>query len=176
MNSEDNLRIKEFKGVLEDSVLNASQVFVVAHDNPDLDAIASALGIYYIVRSKFKKPCYIIVNDQADKLEPGVKKVIDKEKGIIPFINLKKYLELKGDNDLLVTTDVNKVNRVSVGEHLANFNDVVLIDHHGEDEHTISTDKKFITCGVSSASEIVTKLFGEFRSSIEESLATYLLA
>jgi len=41
---------------------------------------------------------------------------------------------------------------------------------------TINTDKKFITLGVSSASEIVTKLFCEFKMNIEEKLATYLLA
>lgn len=147
MNTEDNAKIKEFKGTVECSVLNAEQVFVVAHDNPDLDAIASALGIYYLVKTKFKKPCYIIVNDQSDKLEAGVKKVIDKEKNVIPFINVKKYLELKGDNDLLVTTDVNKVNRVSVGEHVGEFKDIILIDHHGEDEHTIFAEKNLLLVG-----------------------------
>jgi len=176
MNTEDNQRIKGFKTVLEQAILDSEQVFVVAHDNPDLDAIASAIGVYFIVKSKFKKPCYIVINDQMEHIEAGVKKVIDKEKGNIPFITLKKYLELKSEKDLLITTDVNKKNRICLEDNLSDFNDIILIDHHGEDVHTIETGKKFITCGVSSASEIITKLFCEFRANIDENLATYLLA
>lgn len=176
MNTEDNQRIKGFKSVLEDAIINAEQIFVVAHDNPDLDAIASSIGIYFLVKSKFKKPCYIIINDSMENIEAGVKKIIDKEKGNIQFITQKKYIELKGENDLLITTDVNKKNRISVTENLDDFSDIVLIDHHGEDCYTIPAEKKFITCGVSSTSEIITKLFCEFRSNIDEKLATYLLA
>lgn len=176
MNTEDNQRIKGFKSVLEKSIQDASQVFVVAHNNPDLDAIGSAIGLYLLVKNKFKKDCYIIVNDPSEKLEAGVKKVMDKEKGRIPIITLRKYLELKGDNDLLITTDVNKKNRISVTEHLDDFKDIILIDHHGEDGFTIPTDKKFITSGVSSASEIVTRLCCEFRNTIDENTATYLLS
>lgn len=41
---------------------------------------------------------------------------------------------------------------------------------------TVDTDKKFITIGFSSSSEIITKLFCEFRYNITSDLATYLLA
>jgi len=176
MNQEDSLKLKKFKSTLEETIINSEQVFVVTHINPDLDAIASAMGIYYIVKMKLKKNCYIIVNDNNNLLESGVKKIIEQEKHRIPFITLKKYLELKSENDILITTDVNKTDRISLAEVLDNFKDIVLIDHHGENNMTINTDKKFITLGVSSASEIVTKLFCEFRMNIEEKLATYLLA
>lgn len=176
MNTEDNQRIKDFKSILEQAILDSNQVFVVAHDNPDLDAIASAIGVYFIVKTKFKKDCFIVINDSLEHIEAGVKKVIDKEKCKIPFINLKKYHELKGEKDLLVTTDVNKKNRVSLTDCLNEFSNIVLIDHHSEDDYTIDSDKKFITCGVSSASEIITKLFCEFKVNIDENLATYLLA
>ena len=176
MNTEDNQRIKDFKSILEQAILDSNQVFVVAHDNPDLDAIASAIGVYFIVKTKFKKDCFIVINDSLEHIEAGVKKVIDKEKCKIPFINLKKYHELKGEKDLLVTTDVNKKNRVSLIDCLNEFSNIVLIDHHSEDDYTIDSDKKFITCGVSSASEIITKLFCEFKVNIDENLATYLLA
>lgn len=176
MNVEDNQRIKGFKTTLEESINAASQIFIVAHDNPDLDAIASSIGLYYLCGGKFKKPCYIVINDPAERLEAGVKKIIDREKGNVPFITLKKYLELKGDNDLLITTDVNKKNRICLGKDLPNFKDIVLIDHHGEDGFTIETDKKFITCGVSSASEIVSRLLCAFRVTLDENIANYLLA
>lgn len=175
MNADDNQRIKGFKTTLEESILNASQIFIVAHDGLDLDAIASAIGLYYIC-TKFKKTCYIVINDPVERLEAGVKKVIDKEKGNIPFITTRKYLELQGDNDLLITTDVNKKNRICLRENLKDFKDIVLIDHHGEDGFTIETSKKFISCGVSSASEIVTRLLCAFRVTIDENLANYLLA
>jgi len=176
MNREDSAKLKIFKSTLEESINNAEQVFVVAHNNPDLDAIASAIGIYFIVKMKLKKDCFIIINDKNIELEAGVKKIIESEKERIPFITTKKYLELKGDNDVLITTDVNKTNRISLTDVIDNFKDIILIDHHGEDHLTIPTDKKFITIDVSSASEIITKLFCEFRMNIDEKLATYLLA
>lgn len=175
MNLEDNLKLKEFRGVLEQSIVGSFKVFIVAHDNPDLDAIASAIGLYLLCK-KYKKECYIVINDQAERIEAGVKKIIEKEKNNIPFINLKKYLELKGDNDLLLTTDVNKDNRISLGENLSDFKDIVVIDHHAENEHTIKTDKKFITVGVSSASEVVSKLLIDSKVGIDSNTATYLLA
>ena len=174
MKSEDCLKLKEFKSTLEDTINDSDQVFVVTHINPDLDAIASAIGIYFIVKYKLKKDCYIIINEK--QLEAGVKKVIDKEKHRIPFITTNKYIEMKGQNDLLITTDVNKIDRICLSEIINNFKNVILIDHHQENHMTIDTDKKFITCNVTSASEISTKLFCEFKMNIDENLATYLLA
>lgn len=55
-------------------------MFIVPHVSPDLDAIASAIRLYYICKGKLKKDAYIIIGDSFDKVEAGVKKIIEREK------------------------------------------------------------------------------------------------
>ena len=51
-------------------------IFIVGHQNLDLDAIGSALGLHYIIQ-KYRKESYIVIDDQVHEL--GVEKIISEQ-------------------------------------------------------------------------------------------------
>lgn len=167
--------IKKLKETLEKEIKKSSSVFIIGHNSPDFDSIGSCLGIYEIAKSLGKKS-YIIVNDEESKIEPGVKKIIDQSRKSCHFITKKEYLQQANKQSLLIVTDVNKDHMISVGDCLDRVRDIIIIDHHTEDEHTINTVNKFISLESSSASEIVARVLSAFKLKYSKEVANYLLA
>ena len=62
-------------------------VFVVPHIRPDFDAVGSTLGIALICK-KNNKNCFIVIDDDYDKLEPETRKVLESIKSNFNFIYL----------------------------------------------------------------------------------------
>lgn len=141
---------KKLKTCLCEEVKQCSNVIIVAHNRLDIDAISSALGLYEIVDSMDKEVC-IATDDNYESMEAGVKRIID-EVGL--FINITNSANLNiTENTLLITTDVNKNNRICLKEDL--FNKKIVIDHHKIDENTINTPYLFVDEKISSTCEII---------------------
>ena len=166
---------KNLKNTLETEIRRSSNVFIIGHKNPDFDSIGSAVGLYTLARH-YKKKAYIIVDDDATKIEPGVKRIMDEQMGIIPFITNSEFLELKKDKSLLIVTDTNKDYMLSIKDYLDDFKKIIVIDHHEADDHTINTDKKFIFDEASSASEIVGRILTTSKVKYSPDVANWLLA
>ena len=171
--------IKELKSVLEEKVSVSNQVILTSHNvmnnDLDFDAIGSLIGLELIIK-KLGKPVYILIEEYPTKVESGVKKIVDEYKSNINIINIDKYKQIKSDNDLLITTDTNKIDLVCCKDYLNLFKNIILIDHHEENEKTIKTDLKYINPSVSSASEIITELLTLFRVKYNADVANYLLS
>ena len=75
--------------ILNKSIKRAKSVFLMAHKDLDLDALGSCIGMY-IILSKLKKSCYIIIDDKIH--EPGVEKVLIELEGCLKTI--KSGLEM----------------------------------------------------------------------------------
>ncbi len=167
--------IKKLKDILELEINNSSNVFVVAHNNPDFDAIGSAIGLSRLV-SFYNKESYIIVDDSVNSLQSGVKKMIDDNKKEFHFIkkrDINKYI----DNDsILIVTDVNKIDMISIGNRLKDFKSITIIDHHTENEKTIDANNKFINFDVSSASEVIARILVGLKVKYDENVANALLS
>ena len=69
--------IKDFIDLFEREVNNSSKVFVLGHHHYDFDSLGSAIGIAYLTK-EYNKDCFIILDEDDSKLEPGVKRIIDK--------------------------------------------------------------------------------------------------
>ena len=171
----DNERIKELSERLEENIDGASKVFIVGHNNPDYDAIGSALGIATIVKS-LGKDAYIIINDGLSKLDLGVQNILAANSSYYNIITLEDFRKLVDDDSMLITTDVNKKYMVSVRDDLRSFKKVMIIDHHLDDEFTIDADYKYIDVAASSASEIVTRVLKKMNIDYSLKLANALLA
>ena len=169
------LEFKNFKNTVESEIKKSSGVFIIGHNAPDFDSIGACIGLYALARHYHKK-AYIIVNDLSTSMEPGVKRIIDENRDKFVFINNEQFLKLKNAKSLLITTDVNKDYLVSVKDYLDEMNSIIVIDHHGEDEHTIKTDKKFIMQDASSACEIIGRLLTSLKVKYSSEVANYLLA
>lgn len=171
----DNERIKELSERLEENIDGASKVFIVGHNNPDYDAIGSALGIATIVKF-LGKDAYIIINDGLSKLDLGVQNILVANSSYYNIITLEDFRKLVDDDSMLITTDVNKKYMVSVRDDLRSFKKVMIIDHHLDDEFTIDADYKYIDVAASSASEIVTRVLKKMNIDYSLKLANALLA
>ncbi len=167
--------IKNLRDALVKNIDNASQVFIVGHNTPDYDAIGAALGVATLSQELGAKT-YIVVNDLAQDLDPGVAKVIEDSKNNFQFINLEEYRKIADKNSLLITVDVNKKYLISVQEDLDKVGNIMVIDHHGEDIRSISTPHKFIDESASSASEMVAGVLHAKKIRYTKNLANYLLA
>ena len=167
---------KKLKSVLEERISICDQVFIVPHLGVDFDAIASSIALT-LIANKYKKPNYIILDEELIKIEPGVKLIIKDYNNKPKFITTNKALQLKTGNDLLITTDVNKKYLVGIKDHLDEFKDPLIIDHHEPDKNTIQTKDEytFISLEESSVSEILTELLSSFNIKIEPNIANYLL-
>ena len=171
----DSIDIRKIKETLENEICKSSNVFIIGHNGPDFDSIGACMGLYSIAKEK-NKNVYIIVNDDETKLEPGIKRIIDESKDKYNFIKNDELANLVNRKSLLIVTDVNKDNMISVGDRLNAFRDIIVIDHHTEDEHTIKTKYKFIHLDVSSASEIIARILNDFKINYPKEVANYLLA
>ena len=168
-------KLKMLRETLVKNITDASQVFIVGHNTPDYDAIGSALGVATLSKELNKK-AYIIVNDLAQDLDPGVSKVIEDSKGDYHFIDLEGYRTLADTDSLLVTVDVNKKYLTSVQEDLDRVGNIIIIDHHGEDNLSISTPYKFIDETASSTCEMIAGVLHAKKIRYTKNMANYLLA
>lgn len=184
-----NLRVY-FKSL----VLKSDNVFIVGHNEPDLDSIGSAVGLSYaasmirngglIPRLQIPGGVYIVQNDPDFRLDSSVRRLIDDKFSTehgdvhIRFINKRKCLELLTGNDSLIVTDVNQKYRISLGDDLESFKKVLVIDHHNVNSNTIPQEEAmhFIDPSRSSASEIVFNLLESLKLRISPDIATALLS
>ena len=174
-NSKNELSFKEMTTSLEDEIKRSSKVFIVGHNNPDLDSIGSAIGLQHYATSCGKK-AYIIVDDDQSKIESGAKKVIDDNWMEYRIIDKKTFQKLLDKNSLLIMTDVNKSSMISVGDCLDVFKSIFIIDHHSTNENTVQAKHIYISEKDSSSSEIVSKLLFSKKIKLRKEVATALLA
>lgn len=105
------------------------EIVIVAHRNPDGDAIGSSLGLYFFLKNSGYKTMVLMPNDFPDFLKwiPGVDTIEIFEK------NKSRGEELIEKADLIFTLDFNALSRVgeamqtSLEKSTADF---IMIDHH----------------------------------------------
>lgn len=167
--------VKEFKEILELEIRKSSNVFIVGHNNVDLDSIGSSIGLARLAK-EYNKDVYIIVDDLRYNIQSGIISVMDLVKEDYKFIKKKDVDKLISKNSLLLVTDVNKKSMISVGDMLDRFKNTLVIDHHTESENSVITPHKFIDLGVSSASEVVARILNCSKIKYDENIANALYA
>lgn len=167
--------IEELKKELEKQINKSDMVFLIGHNSPDFDSIGSCIALATLVESKGKK-AYIIVDDEDFKIEPGVKKIIDANRGKFRIVKKDKFIKKATGQTLLIMSDVNKKNMISIGDYLDRADSIIVIDHHTEDQNTVNTALKFISQKISSASEAVAKVLLKSNEEIPQDVANFLLA
>lgn len=164
----------KLKKTIEKLIETSSNVFIVGHNEPDFDAIGSAIGLQ-VLSNYLNKKSYIVIDDII--LESGVKRIIDSNRDKYSFINKNECLNLLDKKSLLILTDVNANYMISLKNDLDKFNNILIIDHHKESNDTVKTDYRFIDINKSSSSEIVANLLSNYkRLAINQRTANYLLS
>ena len=110
-------------------VADASQVLVMGHKTPDMDAVGAAVGVCAIARFK-GVPCRIVRPHgptPADELYERVGRLPQYE-GV--FLDPQEAMVRADSQSLLVVVDTNRPEQVQDQELLASCNKVAVIDHH----------------------------------------------
>lgn len=170
-----NAEIKSVKELYDKIITASSRVFIIGHNEPDFDSIASTIGVQSLC-THLGKDAYIVVADPDISLDPGVKKIKDTNRTAHRILTLDEYELLKDPTSTLIVVDTNKTNLVAVENDLDSFANIIIIDHHQEDSRTIQGAAAFIDPKVSSASEVVAQLLMNYKVKCEPNVYTYLLA
>ena len=166
------MNIQNYAKEIKRKIKTHQTIFIVGHQNLDLDAIGSALGLHNIIK-KYRKESYIIVDDKVHEL--GVEKVISEQTKRI-FITSQELKEKKSKKNLLIIVDTNKINLLSNPEILNEFEDIIVIDHHQTNEYTINRGLLIIDKESSSTCEMITQLLSHYRIKVSPEIATIILA
>ena len=171
-------KIAEFKDKLTKLIDDCNQVYLTTHKNADYDAIAS-LGAMGLICKKLKKAPYIII-DQEDynSLPQDRTEMFEKINEKFVIRNLDEYNYNKTEKSLLIVVDVNKTFMTPLRNNYRDFSNVIIIDHHEENEDTIKTKNKLIMSDmVSSCSEILYWLLKQYKVTPSDiDYYTFLLA
>ena len=163
---------RELNKLIIKELLLSKEVFLVAHNNIDLDAFASMAG-FSLLAKKYKNKVYIIIDDK--EIEPSTKTAISTMNSKVNIIKLKEVEQLVSNKSILFVLDTNKKNRICAKDILDKFKKVVVIDHHSKNPDTIKEAIVFIDEKATSTCEIVTSLLHRFRVKVPRSYATIML-
>lgn len=138
----------------------ASNVLILPHQNPDMDAYGSALGMLTLVENLDRKG-YIVL----DEVNPAIENLYNKSIKDLPDLKEKILFGEEGAKkreaaSLIVVVDNHRHDSVSLPDLLDHGNRIIIVDHHRRGAGYISNaEVSYIEPYASSASELVTELF-----------------
>lgn len=155
----------------------ASDVYVMGHNNPDMDSFGSALGIYEGVRF-IGKNVYFVLNGVNKPIENLYNRTIENlEEFKDHILTEAEVLEKMRPSSLIIVTDNHRKNSTEAPKILDKTDQIVIIDHHRRgNDYIKKATISYIEPYASSASELVTELLNYFdedfkaRTSVAEAL------
>ena len=152
---------------LEELMVEAKNIIIMGHTNPDIDALGSSIGIYRLAKS-LEKEVYIVTDLNSVTLNSFIEE-INKEEEYEGVLIDEETAESKIDNDtLLIVVDTHKVNYTAVPSLLSKTSKIAVIDHHRRSTDYIEQSTlTFQEVYASSAAELVTELLQYAETKIE---------
>lgn len=143
---------------LGELIADASEVYVMGHENADMDAVGAAAGVCCAARKRGKK--YRIVMDLENNSAAAlVRKLRSQPEYEDVFISGADAFLHARPGALLVIVDTNRPDMVESQQLLDSCNRVAVIDHHRRaSNHIESAALNFHEPYASSAAELVTEL------------------
>ncbi|WP_459502790.1 DHH family phosphoesterase [Bacillus sp. C1] len=154
------VRARVISHALKDLVLESSNVIIMGHRAPDMDAIGAAIGILKVAQLNEREGYIVLDENDSDK---GIKRLMDKvkqnEELWSRFITPQQAMEFATDDSLLVVVDTHKPSMVMEEKLLRKIENVVVIDHHRRGEEFIEDPLLvYMEPYASSTAELVTEL------------------
>lgn len=162
------VRSRVISQALKRMVENSSKVFVMGHNNPDMDSFGSALGIYEGIKS-IGKDCYFVLNGINKPIENIYNRTIEDLEGFREDIVTEiKALEMMDQGSLVIVTDNHRKNSTEAPAILDKTDQIVIIDHHRRgNDYIRNATISYIEPYASSASELVTEILNYFDESFK---------
>ncbi len=143
---------------LRELIDQASSVYIMGHENADIDSLGASLGLYRVARSRGKE-AYIVLNrtnPTIDSLIAKIQKVPEYEE---LFVNRNEAIDGIGKKTLLIIVDTHRPSFTEIPELLGRTDQVVVIDHHRKGADFIQdTVLTYQETYASSTCELVTEI------------------
>ena len=176
------VRSRAMSMAIQGLIKESTDVYIMGHRFPDMDAIGSAFGVAKLAKI-YEKEAWVILN--ANENIPDVYRVMEELKKEPDLYNQilspEEAMKKMQTNSLLIMVDYHKPSMSISKELYDQFSKMVIIDHHRRgDEFPDKTLLSYIESSASSASELVTELLEYQSNTLNKRLdkfdATLLLA
>nr|WP_072537127.1 DHH family phosphoesterase [Anaerococcus mediterraneensis] len=152
-------------------------IYIMGHNNPDMDSFGSSLGVYEGARS-LNENTFIILNEVTKPIENMYSRVVDQLEEIKDhIITEEEALKRISHQSLIIITDNHRKNSTEGPALLDVTDNIFIIDHHRRGKDYIQkATVSYIEPYASSASELVTEILSYFdedfkaRTAVAESL------
>ena len=171
MEKRTRVRARMVSQALKDLMEEASDIIVMGHQFPDMDAIGGCLGIRRIAKMNQKK-AWIVTNE--NQFSHDIHKLMDvirEQKDLREdIITPEEALEKLTPNTLVILVDVSRPVIAASPEVLEQANKIVVIDHHRRSQDFPKNPVLvYIEPYASSTGELITELF-EYQNNYAESI------
>ena len=140
----------------------ATNIFIMGHEVPDLDSIGAAMGIYRCARH-LDKTAYIIEGADSSSIVYLMEKILREDEYKYAFIDDERALERVDHKSLLVVVDTHRPSFTEMPKLIEKVGGVVVIDHHRRSTEMIKNPVlSYLEPYASSTSELVTEIVQYF--------------
>ncbi len=148
---------------LKEIMTSKSEIFIMGHKIPDVDALGAAVGIYRCAKT-IEKPAHIVMDNPPDAIRPMIDMFRNSpEYGDTMFVTQKEAIEATNSSTVVVVVDTNKPNYTECEELLRRTNMIVVLDHHRQGKDIIQNAVlSYIEPYASSACEMVAEVVQYF--------------
>ncbi len=166
---QSKVKVRVIANSIKRNILEASNVFVVGHEDADSDCLGSAIAVSLICKT-LNKDAYLVFN--SGKIEPMVKDVLKQYEDILnvrhSFISEEESFDYLDDNSLVIMVDHHSIANSNCKELLKASNNILIIDHHRR-KADLDVNAKFlyVEAGASSAVELVVEMFSYFSRNLD---------
>jgi c-di-AMP phosphodiesterase-like protein len=143
---------------LRELIDQSPSVYIMGHENADVDSLGAALGLYSLVKSR-GKDAFIILNRSNPTIESLVAKIHKNPEYDEIFVNRSDALDRVERKTLLIIVDTYRPSFTEIPEIIGYTNQVVVIDHHRKGADFIQdTVLTYQETYASSTCELVTEI------------------
>lgn len=176
----NRVKIRVLSKSIETIIKDSSNVLIMGHKDMDLDALGSALGLYYFIKECGTK-AQIVYDEKLveEKTRKAFKQTFTPQQIKEITISPKNALEELKYTSLLFLTDVHRPSITMTPKLVEAAFKVAIVDHHRRGEEFVEKPIfSHIEPSASSASELVAELirYNEKRITIPSKISTMMLS
>ncbi|RXK25123.1 DHH family phosphoesterase [Bacillus velezensis] len=160
MEKRTRVRARVISHALKEIVSESSNVIIMGHKFPDMDAVGAAIGILKVAQANGKEG-YIVIdpNQIGSSVQRLIEEIKKYEELWSRFITPEEAMEISNDDTLLVVVDTHKPSLVMEERLVNKIEHIVVIDHHRRGEEFIKDPLLvYMEPYASSTAELVTEL------------------
>jgi c-di-AMP phosphodiesterase-like protein len=143
---------------LRELIDQAPAVYIMGHENADIDMIGASLGLYRIAKSR-GKDAFVILNKINPTIESLFQRIREDNEYDGIFVKRGETIDMAGGKELLIVVDTHRRSFAEIPELIDIAGQVVVIDHHRRGvDYIQDTALTYQETYASSTCELVTEI------------------